>query len=154
MTNGMTAVAVAIVAVAASWPIDSKAEREHFNVDNTTYRSKCGSCHIAYPPQLLPADAWQRLMSQLDKHFGSEASIDTKTAREIETYLEANAARRVAGGKPTLRISETRWFLREHNEVPARVWKSPAVKSASNCAACHTKAEQGDFSERTLRVPK
>ena len=42
----------------------------------------------------------------------------------------------------------------EHDEVPTPTWKLPAVKSKANCGACHTRAEQGDFSEASLRVPK
>ena len=52
------------------------------------------------------------------------------------------------------RITQTHWFVREHDEVPAETWKLLAVKSKANCGACHTRAEQGDFSEGSLRVPK
>lgn len=131
----------------------SYAGRERFTIDNPTYRSECGSCHVAYPPQLLPAESWRQVMRGLDKHFGSDASVDPAMAREIERWLVANAGRARAGTAPVLRISETRWFLREHDEVPAARWKSAAVRSPSNCGACHIGAEHGDFSERNLRRP-
>ena len=38
--------------------------------------------------------------------------------------------------------------------LPAATWQRPAVKSASNCAACHTRADQGDFDEHTVRIPR
>jgi hypothetical protein len=38
--------------------------------------------------------------------------------------------------------------------VPASVWRSSAVKSAADCGACHTQAENGDYSEGALRVPR
>jgi len=44
--------------------------------------------------------------------------------------------------------------VHEHGEVPSAVWRSPAVKSAANCAACHTGAEKGDFRERGIRIPR
>lgn len=123
---------------------------------NDRWQAECGSCHIAYPPRLLPAPAWRRTMSQLDKHFGADASLDAKTAAEIGVFLEHNAAsgRRARGPADTLRITETPWFVSEHDKVPAAIWKLPAVKSAANCAACHTLAEQGDFRERNIRVPR
>ena len=94
-------------------------------------------------------------MNDLPNHFGTDASVDAKTAKEVQSYLEANAGRvRADGGKPPVRITETRWFRHEHDEVPAAVWKGPAVKSAANCGACHTQADRGDFSERSLRVPR
>ena len=43
---------------------------------NATYRDECGSCHVAYPPGLLPAVSWQRLMSDLPRHYGTDASLD------------------------------------------------------------------------------
>lgn len=130
------------------------AERDRFTVDNPAYRSECTSCHIAYPPQLLPAQSWRAIMQGLDKHFGSDASIDAKTAAEIERYLVANAGRGSAAAKPQLRISESAWFKREHDEVAAGVWQRKAVGSPANCGACHTKADQGDYSEDNLRIPK
>jgi len=130
---------------------------EHvYTASNEKWKAECGACHLAYPPQLLSAASWRAMMTQLDKHFGADASLDAKSAAEINAFLEANAGRnkREAIGKPSLRITETRWFKNEHDEVSARIWKSAAVKQPSNCVACHTQAERGDFSERSLRVPR
>jgi hypothetical protein len=110
---------------------------------NDRWKAECASCHIGYPPQLLPAQAWRQIMSQLERHFGSDASMDAQTAAEIGAFLERHAAtgRRARDAGQTLRITETRWFRHEH----------AGVKAAAHCAACHTTAEQGDFSERNLR---
>ena len=118
-------------------------------------KAECGSCHLAFPPELLPASSWRTMMSGLDKHFGTDASLDPATAAKITAFLEQNASRkRKLASEKVLRITETRWFVREHSKVPERVWKGEKVKSASNCAACHTNAEQGDYSERGVRVPR
>lgn len=131
------------------------ANSERFTATDPTWKAECGSCHIAYPPQLLPAASWHAMVQGLDQHFGADASVDANAAAKIGAFLEHNAGRgRKTSGAPTLRITETGWFRHEHDEVPASVWNSPKVKTPSNCAACHTQAEQGDFSERTLRVPK
>ncbi len=119
---------------------------------NALWQSECGSCHVAFPPRLLPAEPWRAVMSGLDKHFGTDASLEPAAAREIGAFLEKNAGRTT--GKPVLRITETRWFVREHDEVPERVWKNPKVKSAANCAACHIQAESGNYSEHNIRIPK
>jgi hypothetical protein len=122
---------------------------------NPVYKAECGSCHVAYPPKLLPPESWQELMQRLGKHFGSDASLDANASNEISRYLAVNAGRRDAPAGAEPRITETRWFSKEHDkEVPAALWKSDAVRSAANCAACHTRAEDGDYSERTLRLPK
>lgn len=123
---------------------------------NATWKAECSACHMAYPPGLLPASSWQAMMGGLDKHFGTDASLDDATIKEILPFLEANAARepRKASAEPTLRITETAWFKHEHDEISALTWKNPKIKSAANCAACHTQAEQGNFDEDTVSIPR
>jgi len=123
---------------------------------NAKFKQECSACHIAYAPGLLPAESWRKMMSGLDKHFGSDASLDAQENKEITDFLVANASTRWRGSGAPLRISETRWFLREHDgeEINPAIWNSPKVKSPSNCGACHTKADQGDFRERNIRMPK
>jgi len=130
-------------------------DEHRYNISNPTYKAECASCHIAYPPGLLPARSWRALMAGLDKHFGTDASLDAPTAARITAFLEQNAGRdRSGSATPVLRITETRWFVREHDEVPARTWNSPKVKSAANCTACHVDGDQGNFSEHGIRLPR
>ena len=118
------------------------------------YAQECGTCHVAFPPALLPAASWRRILANLDRHYGSDASLDAKAGEEISRYLAANAGRRDVPPGAEPRITDTRWFAKEHDEVPAALWGSATVKSPANCAACHTRADEGDYSERTLRLPK
>jgi hypothetical protein len=120
------------------------------------YQQECGACHVAFPPGLLPAASWQRVMGSLPKHYGVDASLDAGTEKSLTTWLSSNAGsgKRAAEAPPQDRITLGRWFVREHDEVPARIWKLAAVKSAANCAACHTQAEQGDYRERNIRIPR
>lgn len=147
--------AILIVAlVTASFTAQADGQKT-FTASNPAWQAECGSCHLAYPPQLLPARSWRAIMAGLDKHFGSDASVDAKAAAEISAFLEKNAGRdRDNTAQPVLRISDTRWFRHEHDEVPSAVWRNPKVKSASNCAACHIGATQGDFSEHSVRIPR
>lgn len=127
-------------------------------VSNAKWKEECGACHMAYPPRLLSAESWRAMMSGLDKHFGSDASLDPAVATEIGDFLEKNAStkqsRSSTGSEPPLRITDTSWFKSEHREVSSRMWKNPKVKSPSNCAACHTNAESGSFNEHDVRMPK
>ena len=69
--------------------------------------------------------------------------------------LEANAGRgKRADDSGTLRISETPWFRRKHDEVSASTWKNPKIGTAANCTACHAGAERGDFDDDTVRIPR
>jgi hypothetical protein len=122
---------------------------------NAKWQAECGSCHIAFPPALLGAASWQRVMAGLDKHFGTDASLDAASAAEIGAFLERNAGsgRRVADAG-ALRITESRWFLRKHDEVRPSAWKNPQIRTAANCGACHGGAERGDFDEDNVRIPR
>ena len=135
---------------------DDDEEERMPAVKNVAWQTECGSCHVAFPPRLLPAESWRAVMSGLDKHFGSDASLDPAAAKEIGGFLQKNAgsSRYASSGKPVLRVTETRWFVREHDEVSDRTWKNPKVKSAANCAACHTGAESGNYSEHGIRIPR
>jgi hypothetical protein len=135
-------------------------------LSHKAWQQECASCHVAYPPSLLPKASWRRMMGGLDKHFGENASLDPATQADILKFLEANAAdsgtsqmgRRVMqqlGAKDApLRITETRWFVRKHDEVAHATWARKSVGSAANCAACHPQAEQGNYNEDAIRIPK
>ncbi len=119
---------------------------------NAQWQTECSACHVAYPPRLLPPESWRAIMSGLNKHFGSDASLDSSAAKEIGQFLDKNAGRSSRTGKVELRITETRWFNREHDEISTRTWSK--VKSRANCAACHTQAESGNYSERNIHIPR
>ena len=155
MNHPMYLILVATLAIGTSGVVNADNDKEgyRYTASNPAWKTECGSCHVAYPPQLLPARSWRAMMSGLDKHFGTDASIDPGTATEITAFLEQNAGRdRARTAEPQLRITESRWFVKEHDEVAAHTWKNP--KSAANCAACHLNADQGDYSERGIRIPK
>jgi hypothetical protein len=157
MKQNLVILALALLAVSATQASDVK----RFKQTNKAWQEECASCHIAYPPGLLSPASWQALMAGLSKHFGSDASLDAPRSKEITDFLVANASQRsstAAAGEPLLRVSETAWFRRKHRDghdgLSAAIWKSPAVKSAANCSACHTLADQGDYSDRNIQLPR
>lgn len=120
------------------------------------YVPECASCHTAYPPGLLPAKSWERIMAGLDKHYGVDASLDAATVQQLSQWLNANAGtyKRVSAEPPPQdRITQSTWFERKHRGVEPAVWKLASVKSPANCAACHTRADQGQFDDDHLKVP-
>ena len=44
------------------------------------YQQECAACHVAYPPGMLPAASWQRVMGNLSHHYGTDASLDPAAA--------------------------------------------------------------------------
>lgn len=122
---------------------------------NAKFKAECSNCHIAYVPGLLPAESWRKIMSGLDKHFGSDASLTDSENKEITAYLVSNASNRRSSPTTPWRITETAWFKQKHDnrEISPAVWKNPKVKSPANCSACHTRAESGDFNEDDIKIP-
>ncbi|MBK1620005.1 cytochrome C [Lamprobacter modestohalophilus] len=137
-------------------------------VANATYSEECGSCHMAYQPGLLPSTAWRAILSPdaLINHYGDDASLTGELRNEISAYLTANAADR-SGGKRAQKFAESRagadglprisanpYFVKEHDEIPARLVRdNPEVVSFSQCNNCHRKAAEGDYSEREINIP-
>jgi len=120
------------------------------------YMQECASCHLAYPPGLLPARSWQRLVAGLDKHYGSDASLDAATQQQITGWLQAHAGtyKRVSEEPPQDRITRSAWFERKHRKIDPAVWKLRSVKSAAHCAGCHTGADRGVFDDDNLKFPE
>lgn len=117
---------------------------------------ECTSCHIAYPPGLMSRKNWESVMGSLAKHYGTDAAVSEADLRLIAPFFLDNASKRgdrhQSASTPP-RLTDTPWFQREHNKVPVGVWANPKVKTATNCAACHTQAEKGSFAEREIVVP-
>jgi hypothetical protein len=124
------------------------------------FQAECASCHLAFPPQLMAAQDWKRVMASLDKHYGDNATLDEKTRGAIEDFLVRNAGKpsKVGAGNTAKdgelpRLTTSPWFKRKHHEVPRADWSHAKVKSPANCAACHAKAEQGSYREREIVMP-
>jgi nitrate/TMAO reductase-like tetraheme cytochrome c subunit len=134
----------------------AQAERSYAVAPNALHQQECGSCHLAYPPGLLPASSWAHVMSGLKQHFGTDASLDAASTAAISTWLQAHAGtgRRAAQEPAQDRISKSSWFVRQHDEVSANTWKRASIGSPSNCAACHADAAKGNFNEHQVRIPQ
>ncbi len=119
------------------------------------FTEECGACHVAYPGNLMQAADWSKVLGSLDRHYGVDASLDPQALAAVASHLKAKPPASKAGDKSQAlpRITTSSWFRKEHDEVSAKAWSSPAVKSAANCSACHPGAERGDFDEQSIRIP-
>lgn len=149
-----------------SVPVSGAEAQTNKQTAATLYKNECASCHMAYPPELLPARSWQAILNRLDRHFGDNASLDPVTLKTLGQYLQTHSAdavatrrsRRVLRSIPAdntpLRISQVPYIQHKHREIPTRyIRANPQVKSLSHCVACHQGAERGVFSEHSVRIP-
>ena len=157
LRNALRLAALYVIAAATTAHALSALAGDHrYRVDDPAYRQECGSCHVAYPPQLLAKASWRSVMGGLDRHFGSDASVEPAQRGQILSFLELNAGDRdtSANGKPLVRITATPWFLKEHRrEIAAGSAGRSNVKSMANCGACHRQAEKFDYAKASLQVP-
>ncbi len=132
--------------------------------ENATYRAECGACHWSFHPSLLPRSSWEQLLAKLDEHFGEDASLPADKKNEIARYLAAysgeswdteaaNRFRLVSASDP-MQITKTSYWVAKHRQIDPKLFQSAAVKSSSNCTACHKDADTGRFDDQRIEVPK
>lgn len=135
-------------------------------VSSETYVKECTACHMAYQAGLLPKRSWEKLMAGLEDHFGENAELAAETQAELTKYLVENSAddsqdrvpmklmRGLSEAETPLRITEIPYMQREHRKLSKKmVVDNPEVKSLSYCNKCHTRAEEGSYSEREIKIP-
>ena len=130
------------------------------------YINECSACHFAYQPGLLPSNAWNKMMSNLENHFGTDASLDDTDLKTLTKYLNDNSAEKfmnykrssrivksIRGGKIPDSISQTPYMIKKHDEIRPSLITQKEVKGIFNCVACHTSADKGIYSERDINIP-
>ncbi len=134
--------------------------------DNKQWRDECGSCHAVFYPALLPSRSWKKIMAAQDKHFGTDLGLDAATVDAVLKFMVDNAAEKhvveaafkidesIPQSETPLRITETPYWVNKHREIAAADWANPVVKSKTNCAACHSDADDGTFEDGAMDIPQ
>jgi hypothetical protein len=168
--NRKTSLAAMLLALSAvsqtTWVTQSIAAPKTFPpIADTGYLKECGSCHMAYPPELLPARSWNRVLGSLQDHFGDSAQLDAATRQRIHDYLVAHAADNTQNehsfailhslrpNEAPLRITATPYIAGIHAAVLDPVWGgNPRPKTLAECGVCHLRVQSGDFTMRKFTV--
>jgi len=141
-------------------------EKEHLKpVNNQTYLGQCGACHFAYQPGLLPSGSWEKILSELDEHFGDTVELDEASKKTISEYIRTNSAEhsrnersvkimRSLGDNIPMRITETPYIQAKHRKINQDVFQRESIGSLSNCSACHMTADKGVYEDDSIKIPK
>ena len=133
-------------------------------VTSQAYSEDCGECHFAFQPGLLPERSWRIMMepAELEEHFGEFVEFEEPRRQELLAYIVADSAEKsltslsekilssIPQGESPLRITETNFYTRKHEDIPAKeaVLENEKVKSFANCEVCHEGgAEKGIYVE-------
>jgi len=118
------------------------------------YAEECGACHVAYPARLLAPAQWFAVLNALDGHYGVDATVDSATLALVARHVgktagvphaAASVPAAASGRRELPRITQQRWFVREHREA-----RPIAGSKLSQCESCHSDAARGSFEERQL----
>ncbi|HET7730527.1 MAG TPA: cytochrome b/b6 domain-containing protein [Usitatibacter sp.] len=123
---------------------------------------ECGSCHLAYPPALLPPASWRRMMAEQDRHFGEDLSLSAKAAADLLAGIGGAppswAAWKLASSAHALgdpqRISTLPAWVEAHRALPESRYAAPFSAGRHDCEACHRDASSGIFHPRMIRSVK
>lgn len=153
--------------------INSLLASDNFNtktdvapVNNQLYIKECGSCHFPYQPGLLPSNAWNKMMTNLENHFNSDASLNEANLQTLTKYLNDNSAEKNMQYKRSNRIvsslaknqipdsiSTTPYMIKKHEDIRKNLITQNEVKGLFNCIACHKTADKGIYRERDINIP-
>lgn len=153
--------------------INSLLASDNFNtktdvapVNNQLYIKECGSCHFPYQAGLLPANAWNKMMTNLENHFNSDASLNEADLQTLTKYLNDNSAEKNMQYKRSSRIvsslaknqipdsiSTTPYMIKKHKDIRKDLITQNEVKGLFNCIACHKTADKGIYGERDINIP-
>lgn len=106
------------------------------------YRSSCGGCHIALPPEVFPIQTWQILLDDT-QHYGTPLPpLDLPTRRVVSNYLRAYTRSLAVGETVPYRLRNSVLFRSLHPQV-----EIPRTEVANSCTSCHPGAPQFAFRE-------
>ena len=117
------------------------------------YNDLCGSCHFPYQPGLLPGISWEKMMNNLDNHFGQTVKMTGVETRTMRRYLLDTSA-----GHVNDEISNQILQSLKYNPIPVRITQTPffagkhhqfenklKLKDMGQCDRCHQDAQQGFY---------
>lgn len=153
--------------------INSLLASDNFNtktdvapVKNDLYIKECGSCHFPYQAGLLPSNAWNKMMTNLENHFNSDASLNEADLQTLTKYLNDNSAEKnmqykrsnrivlsIPAGQIPDSISTTPYMIKKHEDIRKDLITQKEVKGLFNCIACHKTADKGIYGERDINIP-
>ena len=101
-------------------------------------------------------------MSDLENHFGDDASLDFETNKNILAFLLKNSAETSTAeasfkflqsikNQDIIALSKTTFWGKTHKDVSKEIFDNEKIKSKANCKACHTDIEKGLIEDENIK---
>ena len=135
-----------------SWLFTMESRKGVAPVTNETYLEKCGACHFAYQPGLLPKASWEMVLARdtVADHFGTPVELDEAVRLEILELLRAYSAdssrykrskkimASLSDGSVPIRITDIPYIKEKHHAVIEKVGAEIGkFFSLNRCSDCH-----------------
>jgi hypothetical protein len=123
------------------------------------YKTFCGQCHMAFPPNFLPSSSWLKLLDSEKDHFGNPLDLDPQTKTILVQFLTENGAdksqSRISSkimdsldeNEIPLRLTEVPYINYKHRKISQAVLQKKSIGSLANCNACHRSATDWAFNK-------
>ncbi len=123
------------------------------------YAAQCSTCHMAYPPWLLPARSWRAIIGNLTNHFGEDASLSKGQTASVLAFAVGNAADSPSGDSrildglapnaTPLKITDLPVWRAIHREMltSGQMTLGTGPHAAANCGQCHGAGGGGEGGE-------
>ncbi|AXX91030.1 diheme cytochrome c [Arcobacter suis] len=101
-------------------------------------------------------------MSDLENHFGDDASLDVETNKNILAFLLKNSAEtstmeasfkflQSTKNQDIIALSKTTFWEKTHKDIPKEIFDNEKIKSKANCKACHSDIEKGLIEDENIK---
>ncbi|MDJ1182934.1 hypothetical protein [Roseofilum casamattae] len=118
--------------------VDPVPEKHQFGEE--LYRETCGSCHIALPPAVMPAQTWADLL-QDSQHYGVNVRPLLDPGRRLVwNYMQTFSRPLLKDEATPYRLRTSRFFKALHPQV-----KFTEPIHPDGCISCHPSAKDFNF---------
>lgn len=108
----------------------------------TLYQQRCGTCHVALPPQVLPSQTWQTLLPETNHYGVVLPPFRNPELTDTWEYLSFFSRPMVEDGLRPIpyRVQRSIFFKVLHPEV-----EFPETVTPETCIKCHPGAPELNF---------
>lgn len=114
---------------------------KNYQLGQELYLQNCSTCHIAIPPEVLPTEAWRKILEKPQEHYGTKLPDLIGPERLlIWNYLRTFSRALATEESMPSYIAQSRYFKALHPLV-----KLPQPATIQTCTNCHARVSELNY---------